>query len=64
MKSRIRNEIDRVRNKDRELGRRREDADLIESQPKQTCGLCHASEFNRRKCPQSCGASTSGHVPN
>ncbi|XP_030936269.1 uncharacterized protein LOC115961425 [Quercus lobata] len=64
VKSRIRNEIDRVRNKDRELGRRREDADLIESQPKQICGLCHASEHNRRKCPQSRGASTSGHVPN
>ena len=52
MKSRIRNEMDGVRNKDREPGWRREDANLIESQPKQTCGLCHASEHNRRKCPQ------------
>ena len=34
MKSRIRNEMDGVRNKDRELGWQREDADLIESQPK------------------------------
>ena len=63
VKSRIRNEMDGVRNKDREPGWRREDADLIESQPKQTCGLCHASGHNRRKCPQSRGASTSGHVP-
>ncbi|KAK9996574.1 hypothetical protein SO802_021260 [Lithocarpus litseifolius] len=64
VKSRIRNEMDGVRNKDRVPGWRREDADLIESQPKQTCGLCHASGHNRRKCPQSLGASTSGHVPN
>ncbi|KAK9996646.1 hypothetical protein SO802_021332 [Lithocarpus litseifolius] len=64
VKSRIRNEMDGVRNKDRAPGWRREDADLIESQPKQTCGLCHASGHNRRKCPQSLGASTSGHVPN
>ena len=63
VKSRIRNEMDGVRNKDRKPRWRREDADLIESQPKQTYGLCHASEHNRRKCPQSCGASTSGHVP-
>ena len=34
VKSRIRNEMDGVRNKDRELGWQREDADLIESQPK------------------------------
>ena len=54
-KSRIRNEIDGARNKDREPGWRREDANLIESQPKQTCGLCHASEHNRRKCPQQVG---------
>ena len=63
MKSRIRNEMDGVRNKDREPGWRREDTDLIKSQPKQTCGLCHASGHNRRKCPQSRGASTSNHVP-
>nr|XP_023898745.1 uncharacterized protein LOC112010632 [Quercus suber] len=50
VKSRIRNEMDGVRNKDRELGWRVEDADLIESQPKQTCGLCHASRHNRKKC--------------
>ena len=31
VKSRIRNEMDGVRNKDRELGWRREDADFIES---------------------------------
>ncbi|KAL0001081.1 hypothetical protein SO802_014862 [Lithocarpus litseifolius] len=64
VKSRIRNEMDGVRNKDRAPSWQREDADLIESQPKQTCGLCHASGHNRRKCPQSLGASTSGHVPN
>ena len=63
VKSRIRNEMDGVRNKDREPRWRREDADLIESQPKQTCGLCHASGHNRIKCPQSRGPSTSGHVP-
>ncbi|KAK9993546.1 hypothetical protein SO802_023249 [Lithocarpus litseifolius] len=64
VKSRIRNEMDGVRNKDRAPGSRREDADLIESQPKQTCGLCHASGHNRKKCPQSFVASISGHVPN
>ena len=64
VKSRIRNEMDGVKNKDRESGRRREDVDLIESQPKQTCGLCHAFEHNCRKCPESCGASISSHVPN
>ena len=63
VKSRIRNEMDGVRNKDRELRWRREDADLIKSLPKQTCGLCHASSHNRRKCPQSRDASTIGHVP-
>ena len=63
VKSRIRNEMDGVRNKDREPGWRREDVDLIESQPKQTCGLCHTSGHNCIKCPQSRGASTSGHVP-
>nr|XP_023903554.1 uncharacterized protein LOC112015381 [Quercus suber] len=63
VKSRIRNEMDGVRNKDREPRWRREDADLIESQPQQTCGVCHASRHNCRKCPQSRGASTSGHVP-
>ena len=63
MKSRIRNEMDGVRNKDREPGWQKEDADLIESQPKQTCGLCHAFGHNCRKCPQSRGASTRGHVP-
>ncbi|KAK9992485.1 hypothetical protein SO802_027470 [Lithocarpus litseifolius] len=51
VQSRIRNEMDGVKNKDREPGWRREDVDLIESQPKQTCGLCHASGHNRRKCP-------------
>nr|XP_023883871.1 uncharacterized protein LOC111996153 [Quercus suber] len=61
--SRIRNEMDGMRNKDRERRWWREDTDLIESQPKQTCGLCHAPGHNRRKCPQSHGASTSGHVP-
>ena len=64
VKSRIRNEMDGVKNKDRERERRREDTDLIESQPKQTCLLCHASENNRKKCPKSCGTSISGHVPN
>ena len=34
VKSRIRNEMDGVRNKDRERGWQREDIDLIESQPK------------------------------
>ena len=43
MNSRIRNEMDGVRNKDQEPGWQREDIDLIESQPKQTCGLCHAT---------------------
>ena len=62
MKSRIRNEMDEVRNKDREPGWQREDTDLIESQPKQTCGLCHASRHNRRKCLQSSGTSTTDHV--
>ena len=63
VKSRIRNEMDGVRNKDREPGWRREDVDLIESQPKHTFGLCHASGHNRRNCPQSRGASTSSDVP-
>ena len=63
MKSRIRNEMDGVRNKDQEPGWRKEDADLIESQPKQTCGLCHASGHNRRKCLQSRGTYTSSPVP-
>ena len=53
VKSRIRNEMDGVKNKDREPRRWREDSDLKESQPKQTCGLCHASAHNRRKYPQS-----------
>ena len=34
VKSRIRNEMDGMKNKDREPGRQTEDADLIESQPK------------------------------
>ena len=55
--------MDGVRNKDRELRWQREDADLIECQPKHTCGLCHASGHNRRKCLQSRDASTSSHVP-
>ena len=63
VKSRIRNEMDGVRNKNREPGWRREDVDLIENQPKHTCGLCHASGHNRRNCPQSRGASTSSDVP-
>ena len=63
VKSRIRNKMNGVRNKDRESAWWREDADLIKSQPKQTCGLCHASGHNRRKCPQSRGASTSSPVP-
>ena len=64
VKSRIRNEMDGVKNKDRKLRWWREDVDLIESRPKQTCGLCHASGHNCKKCPQSRGSSTSGHVPN
>ena len=55
--------MDEVRNKDRESGWQREDIDLIKSQPKQTCGLCHASGHNCRKSPQSRDAFTSGHVP-
>ena len=34
VKSRIRNEMDGMKNKDREPGRQTKDADLIESQPK------------------------------
>ena len=63
VKSRIRNEMDGVRNKNREPGWRREDVDLIENQPKHTCGLCHASGHNCRNCLQSRGASTSSDVP-
>ncbi|KAK9996618.1 hypothetical protein SO802_021304 [Lithocarpus litseifolius] len=64
VKSRIRNEMDGVKNKDREPGKRREDADLIKNQPKQTCGLFHASGHNRRKCLEPRGAFISDHVPN
>ena len=61
VKSRIRNEMDGVK---RKLGSRREESDLRENQPKQRCGLCHEEGHNRRKCSNSCGASTSGHLPN
>ena len=56
MKSRIKNEMDGVR---RESGSWMEKLDLRENQPKQRCGWCHAEGHNHRKCPDSCGASTS-----
>ncbi|XP_065629548.1 uncharacterized protein LOC136067505 [Quercus suber] len=59
--SRIRNEMDGVR---REPGTRRPDSDLREIQQKQSCGLCHQHGHNRRRCPLSRGASTSGNDPN
>ena len=37
---------------------------LRENQPKQRCGLCHEEGHNRRKYPNSCDVSTSGHVSN
>ncbi|KAL0010955.1 hypothetical protein SO802_006063 [Lithocarpus litseifolius] len=57
VKSRIRNEMDRVR---RERGSRREDLDLKEIQPRQRCRICHEEGHNRRRCPNSRGASRSG----
>ena len=57
MKSRIKNEMDGVR---REWGSWREDPDLREIQPRQRCGVCHEEGHNRRRCPNSRGASTSG----
>ena len=57
MKSRIRNEMDGVR---RKRGSRREDLDLREIQLRQQCGVCHEEEHNRKRCPNSYGASTSG----
>ena len=59
--SRIRNEMDGVR---LEPGSRRPDSDLREIQQKQSCGLCHQHEHNRRRCPLSRGASTSINNPN
>ena len=61
VKSRIRNEMDGVR---RELGSQREDLDLMEIQPRQRCGVCHEEGHNLKKCPNSCGAFTSGGVTN
>ncbi|XP_050254176.1 uncharacterized protein LOC126700180 [Quercus robur] len=61
VKSRIRNEMDGVR---RERGSRREDPDLRETQPRQRCGVCHQEGHNRRSCPNSRGASTSGTAIN
>ncbi|XP_030939772.1 uncharacterized protein LOC115990347 [Quercus lobata] len=59
--SRIRNEMDGVR---RERGSRREDPELREIQPRQRCGVCHQEGHNRRCCPNSHGASTSGSAMN
>ena len=61
MMSRIRNEMDGVR---RERGSRREDPDLREIQSRQRCKLCHQEGHNRRCCPNSRGASTSGTAIN
>ena len=61
VKSRIRNEMDGVR---RERGSRREDPDLREIQPRQRCTVCHQEGHNRRSCPNSHGASTSGSATN
>ena len=57
VKSRIRNELDGVR---REWGSWREDPDLREIQPRQQCRACHEEGHNRRRCPNSRGALTSG----
>ena len=57
MKSRIRNEMDGVW---RERGSRKEDPDLREIQSRQRCEVCHQEGHNRRSCPNSHGASTSG----
>ncbi|XP_075665707.1 uncharacterized protein LOC142635440 [Castanea sativa] len=59
--SRIRNEMDGVW---RERGSRREDPNLREIQPRQRCGVCHQEGHNRRSCPNSHGASTSGSATN
>ena len=61
VKSRIRNEMDGVR---REQGSRREDPELREIQSRQQCGVCHQEGHNRRSCPNSHGASTSGSAIN
>ncbi|XP_030933058.1 uncharacterized protein LOC115988440 [Quercus lobata] len=61
VKSRLRNEMDGIR---REWGSRREDPDLREIQPRQRCGVCHQEGHNRRCCPNSHGASTSGSAAN
>ena len=61
VKSRIRNEMDGVR---RERGSRREDPELREIQPRQQCGVCHQEGHNRRSCPNSHGALTSGSAIN
>ena len=57
VKSRIRNEMDGVR---QEPGSRREDPDLREIQSRQQCGLCHEEGHNCRRCPNSHEALTSG----
>ncbi|XP_050285509.1 uncharacterized protein LOC126725035 [Quercus robur] len=59
--SRIRNEMDGVR---RERGSRREDLELREIQPRQRCRVCHQEGHNRRCCPNSHRASTSGSAMN
>ena len=61
VKSKIRNEMDGVR---RERGSRREDQELREIQSRQECGVCHQEGYNRRSCPNSHGASTSGSTIN
>ena len=62
VKSRIRNEMDGVKNKDREPGRWREDANLIKS-TQVDMWTVSCFRHNRRKCLQSHDTSTSGHVP-
>ena len=59
--SRIRNEMDGVRQEPRS---RRPDSNLREIQQKQSCGLCHQHGHNRRRCSLSRGASTSSNDPN
>ena len=56
VKSRIRNEMDGVW---QERGSWRQDLDLRGIQSRQQCGLCHEEGYNRRRCPNSRGASTS-----
>ena len=64
VKSRIRNEMDGVRNKDQEPRWRRENTNLIESQLVDYVMLPDITVENVcKKCPQPCGASTSSHVP-